>query len=172
MMAEMKIPRVMIAAPGSGSGKTMITCGLLELLRCEGHPVSFKCGPDYIDPMFHRFVLGIPSRNLDTFFTAANRTRSLMGQACMNTAADFALIEGVMGYYDGLGGVSLQGSSYELSVQTKTPVLLVVNGRGMSLSMMALIRGFMDMYSDQMIRGVIMNRVSKAVCDRLTPLIE
>lgn len=58
MMAEMKIPRVMIAAPGSGSGKTMITCGLLELLRCEGHPVSFKCGPDYIDPMFHRFVLG------------------------------------------------------------------------------------------------------------------
>ena len=73
MMAEMKIPRVMIAAPGSGSGKTMITCGLLELLRCEGHPVSFKCGPDYIDPMFHRFVLGIPSRNLDTFFTAANR---------------------------------------------------------------------------------------------------
>ena len=172
MMAEMKIPRVMIAAPGSGSGKTMITCGRLELLRCEGHPVSFKCGPDYIDPMFHRFVLGIPSRNLDTFFTAANRTRSLMGQACMNTAADFALIEGVMGYYDGLGGVSLQGSSYELSVQTKTPVLLVVNGRGMSLSMMALIRGFMDMYSDQMIRGGIMNRVSKAVCDRLTPLIE
>ena len=55
----------------SGSGKTMITCGLLELLRCEGHPVSFKCGPDYIDPMFHRFVLGIPSRNLDTFFTDA-----------------------------------------------------------------------------------------------------
>lgn len=172
MMAEMKIPRVMIAAPGSGSGKTMITCGLLELLRCEGHPVSFKCGPDYIDPMFHRFVLGIPSRNLDTFFTAANRTRSLMGQACMNTAVDFAVIEGVMGYYDGLGGVSLQGSSYELSVQTKTPVVLVVNGRGMSLSMMALIRGFIDMYSDQMIRGVIMNRVSKAVCDRLTPLIE
>ena len=71
MMAEMKIPRVMIAAPGSGSGKTMITCGLLELLRCEGHPVSFKCGPDYIDPMFHREVLGIPSENLDLFFADA-----------------------------------------------------------------------------------------------------
>ena len=166
------MPRVMIAAPGSGSGKTMITCGLLELLRREGHPVSFKCGPDYIDPMFHRFVLGIPSRNLDTFFTTPNRTRSLMGKACMKTEADFAVIEGVMGYYDGLGGISLQGSSYELSVQTKTPVVLVVNGRGMSLSMMALIRGFMDMYPDQMIRGVIMNRVSKVVCDRLTPLIE
>ena len=75
-MAEMKIPRVMIAAPGSGSGKTMITCGLLELYDVRDIRMSFKCGPDYIDPMFHRFVLGIPSRNLDTFFTAANRTRS------------------------------------------------------------------------------------------------
>ena len=171
-MAEMKVPRVMIAAPGSGSGKTMITCGLLELLRREGRPVAFKCGPDYIDPMFHRFVLGIPSRNLDTFFTAPDRTRSLMGRACEKAEADVAVIEGVMGYYDGLGGVSVKGSSYELSVQTKTPVILVVNGRGMSLSIVALIRGFQSMYPDQMIRGVIMNRVSKVVCERLTPIIE
>lgn len=171
-MAEMKIPRVMIAAPGSGSGKTMITCGLLEILRREGHPVSFKCGPDYIDPMFHRFVLGIPSRNLDTFFTAPDRTRSLMGHACQMAGADCAVVEGVMGYYDGLGGVSVRGSSYELSVQTKTPVILVINGRGMSLSIAALIRGFTEMYPDQMIRGVIMNRVSKVVCERLTPIIE
>ena len=122
-MAEMKIPRVMIAAPGSGSGKTMITCGLLELLRCEGHPVSFKCGPDYIDPMFHRFVLGIPSRNLDTFFTAANRTRRLMGQACMNTAADFALGDesfddgtdsGIYGY---VFGSDDPGGHYEPSIE-------------------------------------------------------
>lgn len=171
-MAEIKMPRVMIAAPGSGSGKTMITCGLLELLRREGHPAAFKCGPDYIDPMFHRFVLGIPSRNLDTFFTAPDRTRSLMGRACEKAEADFAVIEGVMGYYDGLGGVSVRGSSYELSVQTKTPVILVINGRGMSLSIAALIRGFQSMYPDQMIRGVIMNRVSKVVCERLTPIIE
>lgn len=172
MMAEMKTPRVMIAAPGSGSGKTMITCGLLALLGRKCHPAAFKCGPDYIDPMFHRFVLGIPSRNLDTFFTGSDLTRSLMGKACMRTRTDFVVIEGVMGYYDGLGGVSVQGSSYELSVQTKTPAVLVVNGRGMSLSMIALIRGFMDMYPDQMIRGVILNRVSKVVCERLTPLIE
>ena len=166
------MPRVMIAAPGSGSGKTMVTCGLLEILRRTGHPAAFKCGPDYIDPMFHRFVLGIPSRNLDTFFTAAHQTRGLMGQACIKENADFAVIEGVMGYYDGLGGISVKGSSYELSVQTKTPVILVINGRGMSLSMVALIRGFMVMYPDQMIRGVIMNRVSKVVCERLTPMIE
>ena len=171
-MTEMKMPRVMIAAPGSGSGKTMITCGLLELLRRAGRPISFKCGPDYIDPMFHRFVLNIPSRNLDTFFTAPDRTRSLMGKACMKEEADLAVIEGVMGYYDGLGGVSVRGSSYELSVQTGTPVILVVNGRGMSLSIAALIRGFMDMYPDQMIRGVILNRVSKVVCERLAPIIE
>lgn len=171
-MTEMNMPRVMIAAPGSGSGKTMIICGLLEILRREGHPVSFKCGPDYIDPMFHRFVLGIPSRNLDTFFTTPDRTRYLMGRACEKAGADCAVIEGVMGYYDGLGGVSVRGSSYELSVQTKTPVILVINGRGMSLSMAALIRGFTEMYPDQMIRGVIMNRVSKVVCERLTPIIE
>ncbi|MFR6156189.1 MAG: hypothetical protein ACLUI7_02785 [Coprococcus sp.] len=94
-MTEMKMPRVMIAAPGSGSGKTMITCGLLELLRRAGRPISFKCGPDYIDPMFHRFVLNIPSRNLDTFFTVPDRTRSLMGKACMKEGADLAVIEGV-----------------------------------------------------------------------------
>ena len=122
--------------------------------------------------MFHRFVLNIPSRNLDTFFTVPDRTRSLMGKACMKEGADLAVIEGVMGYYDGLGGVSVRGSSYELSVQTGTPVILVVNGRGMSLSIAALIRGFMDMYPDQMIRGVILNRVSKGVCERLTSIIE
>lgn len=171
-MTERKLPRVMIAAPGSGSGKTMITCGILELLRADGRPAAFKCGPDYIDPMFHRFVLGIPSRNLDTFFTAPEVTRYLMGRAADKACADMAVIEGVMGYYDGLGGISTRGSSYELSVQTETPVVLVVNGRGMSLSVIALIRGFLDMYPDQKIVGVILNKVSAVVCERLTPIIE
>ena len=67
---DMREPAFMIAAPGSGSGKTMITCGLLALLKKKGFkPRAFKCGPDYIDPMFHKNVLGVPSRNLDTFFT-------------------------------------------------------------------------------------------------------
>lgn len=171
-MTERILPRVMIAAPGSGSGKTMITCGILELLRAKGQPVAYKCGPDYIDPMFHRFVLGIPSRNLDTFFTVPEVTRYLMGRAADSACADMAVIEGVMGYYDGLGGISTRGSSYELSVQTETPVILVVNGRGMSLSLVALIRGFLEMYSDQRIAGIILNRVSGAVCERLAPVIE
>ena len=77
MMAEMKIPRVMIAAPGSGSGKTMITCGLLELLRCEGHPISFKPGLIYIDPMFHRFCCPNSIQKSGYLFSAGS-TRSLM----------------------------------------------------------------------------------------------
>ena len=97
--------------------------------------------------------------------------REVDGTGVYEYSGRFALIEGVMGYHAMVGRCFLQGSSYEPSVQTKTPVLQV-NGRGMSLSMMALIRGFMDMYSDSDDPGAIMNRVSKAVCDRLTPLIE
>ena len=78
----MKLPRIMIAAPSSGSGKTLITCGLLQVFANRGlKAVSFKCGPDYIDPMFHRTVLGIPARNLDTFFTGEEMTRYLLGKA-------------------------------------------------------------------------------------------
>ena len=132
MMAEMKIPRVMIAAPGSGSGKTMITCGLLELLRCEGHPVSFKCGPDYIDPMCHEQVIGAPSCNLDPFFTEEETTQYLF---CKHAAGhDISVLEGVMGYYDGLGGISTKGSAYDLAGMTKTPDHLVVNAKGMHVS--------------------------------------
>ena len=77
----MKIPRLLIAAASSGSGKTTITCGLLECLKRRGlQPVSFKCGPDYIDPMFHQTVLGIPSRNLDLFFTGEEQMPS--GRFC------------------------------------------------------------------------------------------
>lgn len=162
----------MFAAPGSGSGKTMITCGILKLLLKMRHPVAFKCGPDYIDPMFHRSVLGIPSRNLDTFFTKPDVTRYLMARGAEKEKADIAVIEGVMGYYDGLGGISTRASSYELAVQTDTPVILVVNAKGMSLSVLAVIRGFLDMYAEQRICGVILNRVSEMVFSRLRPLIE
>ena len=74
----MRIPRIMLSAGSSGSGKTLLTCGLLQALLEEGKKVvSFKCGPDYIDPMFHQQVLGTPSRNLDTFFTGEETTRYL-----------------------------------------------------------------------------------------------
>lgn len=98
----MNIPRIMIAAAGSGSGKTLLSCALMMLFSQEGKSVSaIKCGPDYIDPMFHRTVLGVPSRNLDTFFTGERLTKSLFARAA--EGADLAVMEGVMGLYDGLG---------------------------------------------------------------------
>ena len=120
----------MLAAPKSGSGKTTITCALLQALKdCGEQVISYKCGPDYIDPMFHRSVIGVPSKNLDTFFTGEEVTKELFLQD--RTENDFAVIEGVMGLYDGLGGVREEGSSYHLAVVTKTPIILVVDVKGM-----------------------------------------
>ena len=96
----MRTPRILIGATGSGSGKTTITCALLEILKRQGKKVqAFKCGPDYIDPMFHRTVLGIPSKNLDTFFTGEKMTAELFMESAVNV--DISVMEGVMGLYDG-----------------------------------------------------------------------
>ncbi len=104
----MKLPRILITAAASGSGKTLCTCGLLQVLKNRGlETVSFKCGPDYIDPMFHTKVIGTRSRNLDTFFTGRDVTRYLLRKN--GAGADVAVIEGVMGYYDGLAGISAEG---------------------------------------------------------------
>ena len=90
----------MIAAPSSGSGKTMLTCGLMRLLQKKGYEVQgFKCGPDYIDPMFHREVLAIDSQNLDLFFCEKEQLTGIFAEHAKN--ADLAVVEGVMGYYDG-----------------------------------------------------------------------
>ena len=125
----MKINRFMIAAPKSGSGKTMITCALLQLLKDSGKNVlSYKCGPDYIDPMFHKKVLGVSSKNLDTFFTDEKKTVQLFLDE--RADGDFAVLEGVMGLYDGLGGIYEQGSSYHLAKVTQTPIILVVDAKG------------------------------------------
>ena len=156
----MKLPRIMLAAPASGSGKTLITCGLLQLLVNRGKkPAAFKCGPDYIDPMFHRKVIGTPSKNLDTFFTKENETRYLFVKEAEQ--ADISVLEGVMGFYDGIGGITTGASSYELAKVTNTPVILVVNAKGMSLSVVPLIKGFMEYRKDSHIQGVILNQATK-----------
>lgn len=156
----MKLPRIMLAAPASGSGKTLITCGLLQLFINRGkHPAAFKCGPDYIDPMFHRRVIGTPSKNLDTFFTDDNVTRYLFGKEAQK--ADISVLEGVMGFFDGVGGITEQASSYELAKVTDTPVILIVNARGMSLSVVPMIQGFLNYRKDSHIRGVILNQTTK-----------
>lgn len=161
----------MIAAPKSGSGKTMITCALLQLLKDSGKNVlSYKCGPDYIDPMFHKKVLGIPSKNLDTFFTDEKTTVQLFLDE--RADGDFAVLEGVMGLYDGLGGIYEQGSSYHLAKVTQTPIILVVDAKGMGKSVLALIAGFLQYDTHHLIKGVLLNRMSKGYYDIIKPLIE
>ena len=108
----MRLPRVMIAAPKSGSGKTLITCGLLEALKRSDTDVrAYKCGPDYIDPMFHRSVLGIPGGNLDTFFSTEEEIR----QTLAGCGSEAVVIEGVMGIYDGVTGMQGKGSCYDVA---------------------------------------------------------
>ena len=161
----------MIAAPKSGSGKTMITCALLQLLKDSGKNVSsYKCGPDYIDPMFHKKVLGVPSKNLDTFFTDEKTTVQLFLDK--RADGDFAVLEGVMGLYDGLGGIYEQGSSYHLAKVTQTPIILVVDAKGMGKSVLALIAGFLQYDTQHLIKGVLLNRMSKGYYDIVKPLIE
>lgn len=170
-MESKNMPRLLIGAAGSGCGKTTFTCGLLQALSDAGRrPVSFKCGPDYIDPMFHTEVLGIPSRNLDLFFTEENTARYLMAKH--GSRGDMAVIEGVMGYYDGLAGISDSASSFHLAAATGTPSLLLTDGRGKSLSLLAEIKGFLEFRKGSRIRGIILNRVSGMIYPELKELIE
>ncbi len=163
--------RIMIAAPQSGSGKTLITCALLQALKEKNyHLESFKCGPDYIDPMFHKTVLGISSRNLDPFFTEDSITRMLLAKG--QDSRDLAVIEGVMGLYDGLGGIREEASSYALAKATNTPILLTVNARGMGRSLLALLSGFLQYDTAHLIKGVILNQTPSSFASVLAKEIE
>lgn len=161
--------RVLLCAPGSGCGKTTITCALLQALVDRGmEPVAFKSGPDYIDPMFHSEVIGARSRNLDLFLMGKSGVLASLRE---NGAGHMAVIEGAMGYYDGIG-MSSRASAYDLARQTKTPAVLIVDARGSALSLAALIAGFRDFRPDSAIRGVILNRVSPMLYPRLKTAIE
>ena len=101
----MKNKAFMLAAPSSGSGKTMMTMGMLRLLVKRGlRPASFKCGPDYIDPMFHRTVIGVEASNIDLFFSDKDTALNLFQEN--SEGFDISVVEGVMGYYDGLSAAS------------------------------------------------------------------
>ena len=163
--------RIMIAAPQSGSGKTLITCALLQALKEKNYYLeSFKCGPDYIDPMFHKTVLGISSRNLDPFFTEDSITRMLLAKG--QDSRDLAVIEGVMGLYDGLGGIREEASSYALAKATNTPIILTVNARGMGRSLLALLSGFLQYDTAHLIKGVILNQTPSSFASVLAKEIE
>ena len=167
----MKIPRILLAAGSSGSGKTLITCGLLEALVERGlKTASFKCGPDYIDPMFHSRVIGTKSRNLDTFFTVPEVTKYLLTRNARD--CEVAVMEGVMGFYDGVAGTTTRASAYDLAKVTDTPVILIVNSRGMSVSLSAYVKGFLEYKKDSHIKGVIFNQMSPMLYPRMKKLLE
>lgn len=148
--------RIMIAGTGSGCGKTTIVCALLQaLVDRKIRTASFKCGPDYIDPMFHRKVIGAESYNLDSFFCDDNTLKYLLYRG----AGEVSVIEGVMGFYDGLNG---KGSSFEVSQTTDTPVVIVVNARGMSESLGAVVKGFLSFKQPNNIVGFIFNRLAES----------
>ena len=160
--------RVLIAGTNSGCGKTTVTCAALRALKNRGFAVqSFKCGPDYIDPMFHREVIGVPARNLDPFFSTPDQLRGQLGGA----AGKLSVLEGVMGYYDGIG---TQGdcSTYHVAKATQTPVILTVNVRGMYTSAGALIRGFRGFRPGSGVAGVIFNQASPMLYGDLCKIAE
>ena len=163
----MGIPRLMIAGTGSSCGKTTITCALLRALATRGKRLSaFKCGPDYIDPMFHTEVTGVPCRNLDLFLMGEE---GVLG-ALSRSQGDLAVIEGVMGYYDGVGESSF-GSACHLSQVTDTPAVLVLGCKGMGLSVAAVVSGYQN-FQENNICGVIFNQISPGMYPYYKKIVE
>ncbi len=151
------IPRIVLAGTNSGCGKTTVTCAVLQALADRKMKVgAFKCGPDYIDPMFHSRIIGAKSSNLDMFFFSENTLRYLLAKN--GSDRDVCVIEGVMGFYDGLGLDSSEASTFAISQATQSPAVLVIDARGASLSVLAVIQGFLSFCPDNHICGVILNR--------------
>jgi cobyrinic acid a,c-diamide synthase len=161
----------LLAAPRSGSGKTTMTCALLMALKRRGcAPCAFKSGPDYIDPMFHRAVLGVESRNLDLFFSAPETVRTLYAKGTAGHGA--AVCEGAMGFYDGLGGVSDRASAWHLADTLGLPVLLVAEPKGQSLTLAAELNGLVNFRTPSHIAGILLNNCTARMHALLAPMLE
>ena len=162
---------ILFTAPRSGSGKTLVTCAILKAFQNRKlNMASFKCGPDYIDPMFHRETLHIPSFNLDTYMCGKEGVWHTYQTYAKGR--DLAVVEGVMGYYDGVGGTSFTASAYDVAVTLDLPAVLVLDCKGLSLSAAAVVKGFQSLREDSHIAGVILNRVSPMLYPRMKASIE
>lgn len=167
---QIQAPRLLIGAPASGGGKTTFTCGLLQAFANRGLSLqACKCGPDYIDPMFHREVIGADSRNLDLFFMSEGQVRQLVAEGARE--ADMTVVEGVMGYYDGIA-VSDEASAWDVARALDAPAILIVDGRGRARSIAAEVLGFLRFREPSRIAGVVINRCSAMLYPRLKELIE
>ena len=161
----------LITAGASGSGKTSVVVGLLSLLQKKGYNVgSFKCGPDYIDPMFHRAVMGVESHNLDLFLASADRVKEFYQRYSAGKTA--VICEGAMGYFDGLGGITDEASAWKVADTLDLPVIAVIDAKGASLSIAAQILGLKSLRQPHHIVGVILNKCSKMLYQRLKPVLE
>jgi cobyrinic acid a,c-diamide synthase len=152
------IPRVVIAAPASGSGKTTIATGLVAALAQRGlRPAAFKVGPDFIDPSYHRLACGRPGRNLDAFMSGEELIAPLFRHGAHD--ADIAVIEGVMGLFDGRRGRDDFASTAHVARLLDAPVVLAVDARAMAGSVAALVSGFASFDPRLRVAGVFLNRV-------------
>lgn len=155
----MKIPRLVIAGASSGVGKTTIAAGLITALRRRGLRIQpFKVGPDYLDPTYHTLVSGLPCRNLDSWMLSDGALRTLFFRAAAR--ADLALVEGVMGLYDGRGGAGEAGSTAELAKRLHAPVLLVLDVAKVSRSAAAMALGYKGFDPGLPLAGFLLNGVA------------
>ncbi|MEU0480020.1 cobyrinate a,c-diamide synthase [Streptosporangium sp. NPDC006013] len=153
----MVVPRLVIAAPSSGSGKTTVATGLMAALRARGLRVSpHKVGPDYIDPGYHALATGRPGRNLDPWLTGEDRVAPLFLHGARD--ADIAVVEGVMGLYDGAGSGDFASTAHVARL-IGAPVVLVVDAARQGRSVAALVQGFASFDTRVRLAGVILNRV-------------
>lgn len=151
-------PRLVIAAPASGSGKTTVATGLMAAFTAAGLAVSpHKVGPDYIDPGYHALATGRPGRNLDAYLCGTE----LLAPLCAHGArgAELAVVEGVMGLYDGAAGLGELASTAQAAKALRAPVVLVVDASSQSRSVAALVHGFASFDPEVRIGGVILNKV-------------
>lgn len=153
----MKYPRILLAGANSGAGKTTITMGLIAAFKKRGLTVqAFKTGPDYIDPSYHRLASGRNCLNLDTWMLSRDVVLELFERRARE--CDLAIIEGVMGLYDGAGNQEA-GSTAHLAKMLKAPVILIVNARSMSRSIAAVILGYKQFDQEVALKGVILNQI-------------
>ena len=159
--------RIMLSAMHSGAGKTVAVCALLSALKRRGMDVrAYKCGPDYIDPMFHARVLGVPSRNLDLFLQGEDGVRRSLKQC----SGDIAVLEGAMGYYDGVAAAA-DASAWDVAVKTDTPVILVLRPKGVGLSLAAQVRGILQFRQPSQIAGLLLTDCKAHLAEYLTPML-
>jgi len=160
------IPRIVVAGTSSGAGKTTVACGLIGALRARGLTVQgFKVGPDFIDPSHHALASGRPGRNLDAFLSGPERIAPLVRHG--SRGADIAVVEGVMGLFDGASGRGELASTAHVAKLLDAPVVLVLDAAAMARSAAAMVHGFRTFDPDVNVAGVIFNKVGSDIHEQL-----